>query len=133
VDERDVENELVRVRLCVTGSVAVGAQRDGRDTTGRDSIIELYLAQRADFAREFANSANGPIGFSRARVTLVRKTSAFGFPEFCFIPSGGRVLPRRRLPPTASREWVRPLASVNPSRLYEELLSSPTDRLGRAS
>ena len=44
VAERDVENELVRVRLCVTGSVAVGTQRDGQDATGHESIIEPYLA-----------------------------------------------------------------------------------------
>ena len=46
VGERDVENELVRVRLCVTGSVAVGTQRDGQDTTGQTSIVEPYLAAR---------------------------------------------------------------------------------------
>ena len=30
--------------FCVTGSVAVGTQRDGQDDTGRNSIIERYLA-----------------------------------------------------------------------------------------
>ena len=63
VAERDVENELVRVRLCVTGSVAVGTPRDGQDTTGRESIVAPYLAERADFTREFPNSTNRPIRF----------------------------------------------------------------------
>ena len=39
-----------------TGSVAVGTTRDGRDTTGRNSIVEAYLARRGDFTKEFANS-----------------------------------------------------------------------------
>ena len=30
--------------LRVTASVAVGTPRDGQDTTGHESIIELYLA-----------------------------------------------------------------------------------------
>jgi hypothetical protein len=55
----------------VTGSVAVGTPRDGRDTMGRNSIIEAYLARRADFAKEFANSTNRSIRFSRPRMTLV--------------------------------------------------------------
>jgi hypothetical protein len=50
--------------FCVTGSVAVGTHRDGQDTTGHESSIEPYLAQRADFTREFANSADRPIRFS---------------------------------------------------------------------
>ena len=44
VAECDVENELVRVRLCVTGGVAVGTPRDGQDATGQNAIVELYLA-----------------------------------------------------------------------------------------
>jgi len=75
--------------FCVTGSVAVGTPRDGQDTTGRDSILDLYLAQRADFTKEFANSADGPIRFSRPRMTLVRKTSAFRSPAHCSTWPGG--------------------------------------------
>ena len=41
--------------LCFTASVAVGTPRDGQDTTGRNSIIEAYPVQRADFTKEFAN------------------------------------------------------------------------------
>jgi len=29
--------------VCVTGSVAVGSERDGQDATGHDSIIEPHL------------------------------------------------------------------------------------------
>jgi hypothetical protein len=47
----------------VTGSVAVGTQRDGQDATGRESIIEPYLTQPSDFTREFANSTKPPIRF----------------------------------------------------------------------
>ncbi len=36
-------------RSCVTGSVAVGSQRDGQDVTGRDRAIAAYLASCADF------------------------------------------------------------------------------------
>ena len=30
--------------ICVTGSVAVGSERDERDTTGHNPVIEGYLA-----------------------------------------------------------------------------------------
>jgi hypothetical protein len=63
--------------FCVTGSVAVETPRNGQDATGRNSIIEPYLAPRADFTKEFANSMKRSIRFSRPRMTLVRKTSAF--------------------------------------------------------
>ena len=38
--------------FCVTVSVAVGTPRDGQDATGRESIIEPYLAERADFTKQ---------------------------------------------------------------------------------
>jgi len=44
-------------------------------------MIDPYLAQRADFTRKFANSANQSIRFSRPRMTLVWKTSAFRSPQ----------------------------------------------------
>jgi M61 glycyl aminopeptidase len=56
-----VDAELV-CEFLFTVSVAVGSQRDGQDATGQESTIEPYLAERADFTREFASSTNGLIG-----------------------------------------------------------------------
>jgi hypothetical protein len=58
--------------FCVTLSVAVGTRRDGQDTTGQNSIIEAYLAPRADSTKEFANSTNRPIRFSRPPPSTTR-------------------------------------------------------------
>ena len=49
--------------LWVTGSVAVETPRDGQDTTGHNSIIDAYLARRANFTGNFANSTIRPIRF----------------------------------------------------------------------
>ena len=56
-------------------SVTVRSERDGQDTTGHDSIVESYLAQRPDFTSEFANSTNGPTVFKTLATSMVMKSS----------------------------------------------------------
>ena len=46
-DERDVENEPIRVRVCVISSVAVGTQQDGHDTTGPSAPLRAGLVSVA--------------------------------------------------------------------------------------
>jgi hypothetical protein len=101
---------------CVTGSVAVGTPRDGQDTTGRESRTprdtsrssrpiwrSVRTLRRNSRIRQIGQSV-----FQDRRDCDGVKDLRLWFPEFCFIRSGGHVLPRRRLPPTASREAVRP-------------------------
>ena len=98
--------------FCVTGSVAVGTTRDSQDTTERESIIRAYLARRADFTREFANSTKRSICFSKPRMTLVRKTSAFRTPKIA--PPDRVNMPVGHENTRHVDRAVRP--SVNPSR-----------------
>jgi hypothetical protein len=62
--DSDEADDAALPEFCVTGSVAVGTPRDGQDATGRNSIIEPYLAPRAAFTKEFANSNKRSIRFS---------------------------------------------------------------------
>jgi hypothetical protein len=110
VDDATGLTKLVTGVFCVTGSVAVGTPRDSQDATGRDSIIELYLPLRADFTKEFANSRDRPIRFSRPRMTLVRKTSAFESPERDKTRHSGRVIGSKR----DEQDGTRPGLIVEP-------------------
>ena len=67
-----MDGEPIEGEVCVTNSVAVGTPRDGQDATGRNSIIEPYLAPRADFTKEFANSTKRSIRFSRPPPSTTR-------------------------------------------------------------
>ena len=64
--------------FCVTGSVAGGTPRDGQDTTGREAINAPYLAPRADFTGNFADSSIRPIRFSRPPPSTTRPSLRVG-------------------------------------------------------
>ena len=67
VDDRDYRPRR-RAGVCVTGSVAVGSQRDGQDTSGHTSGVAPYLVSRADFTGKLREFEKRPDRFFKTEV-----------------------------------------------------------------
>ena len=89
--------------VCVTGSVAVGTQRDSQDTTGQTSIVELSGVACGLYG-EIRGFGAEPDPFFKSITTLVRKTTAFGVPRIAASPMIARSLK------LAILDWTKPLS-----------------------